>query len=75
MKTIIKKINNSNIETLLKIGKRVCNTDYAVKYYYNKNHPNFHLNKEKLLKAIRRTWTIGAFNHREIIENMLEEEN
>lgn len=54
-----------NIELLLKIGKRICSTDYAVRFYYNKNHPKFYKQKDLLIKAIRRAYSMGAFNHRE----------
>ena len=67
-------ISDLPVKTLLKIGKRVCSTDYAVRFYYNKQHPKFHLNKEALKHAIRRAWAVGAFNHQEQIIDILEDE-
>jgi hypothetical protein len=67
-------INELSVKTLLRIGKRVCSTDYAVRFYYIKQHPKFHLNKEALRHAIRRAWAQGAFKHREQILGILEDE-
>lgn len=67
-------INDLPVKTLLRIGKRVCSSDYSVRFYYNTQHPKFHLNKETLKHAIRRTYTIGAFNHKEQIIDIVVEE-
>ena len=50
-------------EVLLAIGNRVCPTDYAVKNYNGKNHPQFYKKRDKLEKAVRRTWGCAAFSH------------
>ena len=71
---MIKKINNLPIKKLLELGKKVCFTDYAIRFYYNKKHPKFHLNKEALKHAVRRAYSIGAFNHRDIIQNFISGE-
>ena len=73
-KPVVDIINDLPVRTLLKIGKRVCSTDYAVRFYYNKQHPKFHLNKEALKHAIRRAWAVGAFNHQEQVIDILEDE-
>ena len=73
-KPIEELIDELPVRTLLKIGKRVCSTDYAVRFYYNKQHPKFHLNKEALKHAIRRAWAVGAFNHQEQVIDILEDE-
>lgn len=59
---------------LIKIGKIVCSSDFAVQYYYNNKHSSFYKDREKLEKAIRRAHVIGAFNHRDIIIDELDEE-
>ena len=70
-KPIEELINDLPVRTLLKIGKRVCSTDYAVRFYYNKQHPKFHLNKKALQHAVRRAWAVGAFNHKKQILDIL----
>jgi hypothetical protein len=67
-------INKLPVKTLLRIGKRVCSTDYAVRFYNNKQHPKFHLNKKALRHAIRREWVQGAFKYQERILDILEDE-
>lgn len=71
-KPVEEVINELPVKTLLRIGKRVCSTDYAVRFYNNKNHPQFYHNKEHLQQAIRRAWAVGAFEHREQILDILE---
>lgn len=57
------------VTALLAIGKRIASTDFAVRFYYNKQHPDFHTNREALEKAVRRAWAQGAFEHRrQVIE-------
>ena len=65
-------VDDLPIYVLLKLGRRVCSSDYAVKYYYNKKHKMFHCKKKVLRKAIRRAWGIGAFEHRFDIIRELE---
>ena len=57
---------------LLYIGKRICNTDYAIRFYNNKKHKKFYHNRPAVEKAIRRAYAMGAFNHRERIKEILE---
>lgn len=64
---VIASINTESVQNLLKIGKIVCSTDYAVRHYYNRRSRIYHLNREALRKSIRRCYTIGAFNHRKTI--------
>lgn len=78
-KPVPELINELPIRTLLKIGRAVRSTDYAVRFYYKKEHPKFHLNKEALRKAIRREYGMGN-NHEKIIDILaaakgLEKEN
>ena len=69
----VELISQLSSETLIELGKLVCRTDYAVRFYNNKKHPNFYRNRELLEKAIRRTYAINAFNHREqIIDYLIE---
>lgn len=65
MENVLKSICNAPVTVLLKIGHVVAPTDYAVKFYYNKQHSMFYKNKEKLRKVIIRAFAMGAFNHRE----------
>jgi hypothetical protein len=55
----------------LKIGKSVCDTDFVVRFYKNKNHKQFYHNRKELIKSVRRAFGIGAFNHREQIFNIV----
>jgi len=57
---------------LLEIGKRTCSTDFAVRFYNDKNHKKFYKNRSELERAIRRMYTIGAFNHREIAVQIIQ---
>ena len=68
-------INTYPIYKLYPIAKIVCSSDYEVYYYYNRHHPLFYRKPENLRKALRRCYSIGAFDHRETIERMLEQEN
>ncbi len=54
-------------EVLLEIGRRVASTDFAVRFYNNPKHPKFHQNSRELVRAVRRAWAVGAFDHREQI--------
>ncbi len=60
------------IYLLLKMGKAVCPTDYVVRYYYNPKHEKYYKNHKELLRTIRRTWSIGAFNHREQMGDIIQ---
>jgi len=62
----IEATKEMNIGTLLKIGERIAGNDFAVRFYYKKHHPKFHLNKRKLLKAVRRGY------HNTDLENRME---
>jgi len=73
-KPITEVINDLPVKTLLRIGKRVCHSDYAVRFYNNKQHPQFYHNQEALKCSIRRAWGVGAFNHKEQIPDILEDE-
>lgn len=42
------------VNTLHQIAKRSGSTDYAVRFFNNKQHPKFYRNRETLSKAIRR---------------------
>ena len=68
----LKLTEKMKISTLLAIGKRIASTDYAVRFYYKKNHPKFHLKREQLEKSVRRAFGIGAFNHKEQAIDILE---
>ena len=69
---MLEKINTLPIKTLMPVAKLVCGTDYAVRFYYNKNHPKFYRNKEAFRHALRRCFTIGAFEHRQTIIQRLD---
>ncbi|PGP18645.1 hypothetical protein COA01_23165 [Bacillus cereus] len=61
-----------SIECLLELGKRIASTDFAVRFFNNKRHPQFYRNKEALLKAVRRSYGVGAFEHREQAHQIME---
>ena len=58
---------------LLKMGHAVCNCDFIIQFYYNKRHKIFYKKRNLLEKSIRKTWEIGAFNHRERILKILND--
>lgn len=68
----IKKTKTCTIECLLEIGKNICPTDFAVRFYYNKNHPKFYKQRPRLEKAIRRAYTQNAFNHKQQAEEIMK---
>lgn len=72
MRKVLNAINTRPIEELMPVARIVCNTDYAVCFYNNKNHPQFYKNSEKVRKSLRRCVEIGAFDHRETIITMLD---
>lgn len=67
----IELISRLSDKTLIEIGKYVCGTDFVVRFYNNKQHPNFYKNRKLLEKAIRRSYAVGAFNHKETILDYL----
>lgn len=69
----IKYFATLSSKELLHIGKQLAATDYAVRFYNNKKHPKFYKNDSELLRTIRRTYTVGAFDHKERIEKMVIE--
>ena len=71
-KEVIAFIKTAPIYELLEIGKRLCPTNFAVKYYYNKKHPEFYKNRVLLEKAIRKVWANDGFKHREFIESSIK---
>lgn len=62
------------VAVLLAIGRRIASTDYAVRFYDNKQHPKFHTNREALEKAVRRAWSLGAFEHRGQVIELVQRE-
>lgn len=75
-KEFVELVDDLPIWLLLEMGKRVAPTDFAVRFYYDKRHPKFHLNRKSLRKAIRRAWSRGAFEHPEqLCEMLFESEN
>ena len=76
METLLNAINNRPISELLKIGRRVCGTDYAISQYNKKNTPFYH-KPDRVRHALRRCVSIGAFDHcQQIIDFLgLEDEN
>lgn len=67
-----KAVEVAPIECLLKIGKAIASTDYAVRYFHNKNHPKFYLNKRELLRSVRKSYSTGAFEHRKQAEEIIK---
>ena len=67
----IELIGRLSDKALLEIGKYVCATDFVVRFYNNKKHVSFYKNRALLEKAIRRSYGIGAFNHRDTILDYL----
>lgn len=60
------------VSVLLEIGKRIVPTDFAIRFYRNKNHPKFYNNRFALEKSVRRAFEIGAFDHRRQAMDILE---
>lgn len=60
---LMNSINTFPVSRLLPIARVVCGTDYAVRYYYNKNHPKFYKNEEAFRHALRRCVATNAFDH------------
>lgn len=69
---VINAINTMPIYKLKPVARLVCGTDYAVRFYDNPKHPKFYHKQDPFRKALRRCYTIGAFDHRETIVRMLE---
>lgn len=67
------KVEELPVYVLLKIGKEIASTDFAVRFYHKKNHKKFYKNKRELLRTIRRSYAIGAFEHREQVEEIVED--
>lgn len=64
--------HHASIAVLLVIGKLIASTDYAVRFYYNKNHPKFHTNRQSLEGAVRHAWDQGAFDHRKQVIELIK---
>lgn len=69
IKNFIELLNEIDNNTLLRMAESVCGSDYAVGHF--KKNPNCKSNRELLEKAIRRSYSMGAFNHRETIIDYL----
>lgn len=69
---LINAINTFPISKLMPAAKLVCSTDYAVRFYNNKNHPKFYRNQEAFRHALRRCVAFNAFNHKETLIQMLD---
>ena len=52
--------------------KKWNDTDYAVRFYYNKHHPKFYRNQEAFRHALRRCVVFNAFDHKETLIRMLD---
>ena len=70
-----KRIQDAPIEDLLYVGRLVCSTDYAIRFFKNKNHPKFYKNEEAVRHAIRRAYSQGAFDHAKQIGDALFDES
>lgn len=71
-KSVIDLINEASVKSLIRAGKAINSTDYAVRFYYNKRHKQYHLNQDALRHALRRAASTNAFNQAEIIRIVLE---
>ncbi|MBT9148134.1 MAG: hypothetical protein DDT32_01904 [Syntrophomonadaceae bacterium] len=67
----LEKTKTCTIKCLLEIGNRICFTDFAVRFYNNKQHPQFYRQRDKVEKAIRRAYHQNAFNHRQQAEEIM----
>lgn len=64
MNTVLEAINTYPIDDILRAGKLVCQTDYAIRFFHNKAHTKFYKNEDAVRSALRRAVTVGAFEHR-----------
>jgi hypothetical protein len=67
------KINHLPMKDLLFLGKRFCLTDFAVRFYSNKQHPKFFKNREALVHAVRRAFAMGNKETKRKIKEFFEE--
>ena len=58
MQVVLDAISTAPIKDVLRVAKSVCNTDYAIMGY------RVHKNDEAVRHAVRRAFSIGAFDHR-----------
>lgn len=54
---LVELTKHLTIKHLLALGRIGAATDYAVRFYYNKQHPKFHKNRAALETAVRRAWS------------------
>lgn len=62
---VIKEINARSPMELMPLAKRVCGTNYAVRFYLNESCHKFFLNTKAFKHALRRCWNIGSLSRKE----------
>lgn len=73
METMESLINQMPVQTLLKIGYRVCPATDAVQNWDNRKEPHYFRNPETLIKAICRAWQNGNYQQKRIIVSMIDD--
>lgn len=58
---------------LLEIGRKVCSTDFAVRFYHKKYHPKFYKNRSALLHAVRRAFAVNFPEKKQYIREKVTE--
>ena len=69
---IINAINTLPISELKPVARVVCGADSEIMYYDNPKQSSYYHKSELFRYALRRCYSIGAFDHRETIVRMLD---
>ena len=75
LQTIINTVNSSTNNILLEIGRAVAPREYAVRFYSDREQPQFYMNEERLLYTVHKAICISSFNHWEQVIDILYKNN
>ena len=60
LQTIINTVNSSTNNILLEIGRAVAPREYAVRFYSDREQPQFYMNEERLLYTVHKAICISS---------------
>jgi hypothetical protein len=75
LQTIISTVNSTTGNILLEIGRSVAPGEYAVRFYNDREKPQFYMNEERLLYTVHKAICISSFNHWEQVIDILYKNN
>lgn len=71
LQTIIDTVNSSTDNVLLQIGRAVAQNEYAVRFFNDREQPQFYKNEERLLYTVQKAILISSFKQWDDIIDIL----